>query len=192
MRGCPYCSQLIHDAAVVCRFCRESVPQVLSVEPEWEDFTSRFYRVSDGKRWDLWNTLPAEKRTYAQKILGMAPPDRVAPTYTGGAVVKATPAQTPVDVVGSQLRRLLTGYLLLSVMTLAFAACVMVFQVVEVPSLASQKLLLSAPGISGDLDQGLAMAVEKLTGSGRGVGDAAMKSFSRSSSALQKNTSTKP
>ena len=46
MRACPQCSQLIHNAATVCRFCKESVPGDFAVALGWKDFAGRFHQAS--------------------------------------------------------------------------------------------------------------------------------------------------
>ena len=142
MRVCPHCTQLVHDAATLCRFCKEPVPGYFAVAPGWKNFADEFHQATKRHQWHLWQKLSDEDRSYAQKTLGMVPPERLDFTFT----------QTAIDPqAGFQVRRLLTGYLLLFIMGLAFVAGVMLFWIVEIPSLASQGLILGAPTTSQDL-----------------------------------------
>ena len=170
MKACWHCTQLIHDEATVCRFCKESVPQMHSIE-ERQNFTNKFQQLSTRSHWDLWQTLGSGERRYAQKVLGMEAPERfgISLPQKESQVVHAA-----IDPVGAQLRRLLTGHLLLGFTSMAFVTSGLVFQMVEVPSLASQNLIIPAPTSPQDPNRGLVTVYQNVSPSAVGVGDAAL------------------
>ena len=152
MRACPECSQLIHDAATLCRFCKESVPGDVAVAPGWRNFASQFHQVSRREQRGLWQDLGDEERAYAQRVLGVEPPERFGFTSRPRKRAEST-LQSVLDLAGSQLRRLLTGYVLLFIVSLGLAAGVLLLRFLEVPGLASQSLILSAAAVSESLDR---------------------------------------
>ena len=81
----------------------------------------------------------------------MEPPERLE--FTSRTRNQTALALLPaLELGGSQLKRLLTGYILVFIVSLALVAGVMLFRIVEVPSLASQALIFATPTISQDLD----------------------------------------
>ena len=82
----------------------------------------------------------------------MEPPERLEFASTTRTQAGVAPQPAIDQQAGSQLRRLLTGYVLLFTMGLALVAVVMLFRIVEVPSLASQGLILATPTMSQDLE----------------------------------------
>ena len=79
MRACWHCTQLIHDDATVCRFCKESVPQMHSIE-ERQNFTNRFQQLSTRSRWDLWQTtLAARGESPTSRVTGAVGADARRP-----------------------------------------------------------------------------------------------------------------
>ncbi len=152
MRVCPQCTQLIHDAATLCRFCQEPVPGYFAVATGWKNFADEFHQATKRKQWHLWQKLGDEDRSYAQKALGMEPPERLDFSSPTRKQTAAVPRPAINHQAGFQLRRLLTGYILLFAMGLALVAGVMLFRMVEIPGLASQDLVLAAPTISQYLE----------------------------------------
>ena len=151
MRVCPQCTQLIHDTLTLCRFCKEPVPAHFAIAPGWRNFADEFHQATKRKQWNLWQKLSDEQRSYAQKALGTEPPERLE--FTSRTRNQTAQAFLPaLELGGSQLKRLLTGYILLFIIFLALVAGVMLLRIVEVPSLASQALILATPTISQDLD----------------------------------------
>ena len=175
MRACWHCTQLIHDEATVCRFCKESVPQMHSIE-ERQNFTNKFQQLSTRSPWDLKQTLGSGERRYAQKVVGMEAPERfgISLPQQESQVVHAA-----IDPVGAQLRRLLNGHLLLGFISMAFVTSGLVFQMVEVPSLASQNLIIPAPTSPQDPNRGLVTVYQNVSPSAVGVGDAALDHLNR-------------
>ena len=170
MRACCHCTQLIHDDATVCRFCKESVPQMHSIG-ERQSFTNKFQQLSTRSCWDLWQILSSGERRYAQKGLGMEAPERFGIPLPQKEFLVVHAA---IDPVGAQLRRLLTGHLLLGITAMAFVTCGLVFQVIEVPTLASQNLIIPAPTSPQDPNRGLVTVYQNVSPLGIGVGDAAL------------------
>ena len=165
---------MIHNAATVCRFCKESVPGHFPVALGWQNFASCFHRASRREQWDSWQELGDEDRCYAQKVLGVESPERFE--FTFGLRKRAESTPQPVVALGrSQLWRLLTGYMLLFIISLALVAGVMLLRSAEVPSLASRGFILSTSTISQNLDQGLTIAYEKLAVSARDVVNSTLK-----------------
>ena len=144
MRACLHCAQLIHDAATFCRFCKEPVPGYQAVAPGWRNFSNEYHQATKRRQWDLWQQLSHEERSYAQKTLGMGPPQRLEFTSANPNPAAVAPWRT-IDPAGFQLRRLLTAYMLLLILSLALVAAVRLLRVVEIPSLASQGLTSATP-----------------------------------------------
>ncbi len=170
MRACPQCSRLIHDAAMVCRFCNELVSGHFAVAQGWEDFALRFSQLSKREQRDLWQDLSDDDRSYAQKALGVEPPERFEFTSMPGKQIEEAHrdlGETPrhlVDLSGAQLRRLLAGYIVLFLFSLGLVASVLLFRFVEVPGLASKSPLLSRATISKSLDRHATTASRKPAG----------------------------
>ncbi len=108
---------------------------------------SRGYRSSirqqKGQR-DVWQDLSDDDRSYAQKALGVEPPERFEFNSMPRKQTEEAPqdlGETPghlVDLSGAQLRRLLAGYIVLFLFSLGLVASVLLFRFVEVPGLASE------------------------------------------------------
>ena len=184
MRACPQCSLLIHDAAVVCRFCNESVTGHFAVAPGWKNFASRFFQASKREQRDLWRDLGAEDRSYAQRALGLESPERFE--FTSERLEEDDPAPRPVvDPSGFQLRRLLTGYALLFTLSVALVAGVLLLRIVETPSLAFQSLILSVETISQNLHPSGMIASKKRAVFARDAGHSTVVSAPSNAPQLQ-------
>lgn len=187
MRNCPVCSELIHDAAVMCRFCNDPVPQERQTSPEWVDFAHEFYGLPNTGRWGLWQSLSPEKRLYAQQVLGMAAPRG----YDSGFMVRAAKAKvriTPAQRSGFELRRLLAGYLLCGTMGLAAAGWVLVFNLVPMPDLTPVQLTLSSPVGASSADSDMVNVYGRLSPSSQNLAPATTHSFAPSQATSQVET----
>ena len=127
MRHCPHCAELIQDAAAVCRFCKDSVPQLTPTSQEWTTFARTFYKLPPHKQWQAWEDLEEEERGFAQRVLGIDPPDHIS-RYVEA---EAAAAVTSADSVGSQFRRIIFRVLVLVSLTLALLACALVLRLIE-------------------------------------------------------------
>ena len=74
MRQCPHCSELIQDAAVHCRFCRQDVAPTIASSEKWTQFGKAFHRLSAPRQQAAWDKLAPVDQAYVQKALGIVPP----------------------------------------------------------------------------------------------------------------------
>lgn len=81
MKKCPFCAELIQDAAVLCRFCGREVPApLLESDKEsinWREFGEIYMKLSPQGQATQWAELTEQQRAYCQQTLGLPPPSKV-------------------------------------------------------------------------------------------------------------------